>query len=67
MFHLYHIFCKKQKKLVTYLNKVGIDAKIHYPIPVHKQQAARKYVKKKLDLVNTEKISRKITRKDSSS
>jgi len=60
VFHLYHIFCKKQKKLVAYLNKKGIDAKIHYPIPVHKQQAAKKYIKKGLNLVNTDRIVRKI-------
>ena len=52
--------CKKQKKLVAYLNKKGIDAKIHYPIPVHKQPAAKNFVHKNMGLVNTDKQVKRI-------
>lgn len=60
VFHLYHVFCKKQKQLVAYLNKKGIDAKIHYPIPVHKQPAAKNFVNKNMGLKNTEKQVKRI-------
>ena len=60
VFHLYHVFCKKQKQLVAYLNKKGIDAKIHYPIPVHKQPAAKNFVHKNMGLVNTDKQVKRI-------
>jgi dTDP-4-amino-4,6-dideoxygalactose transaminase len=60
VFHLYHVFCKNQKQLVAYLNKRGIDAKIHYPIPVHKQPAAKNFVHKNMGLVNTDKQVKRI-------
>lgn len=31
------IFVKKRDKLVNYLSKHGVECKIHYPIPIHKQ------------------------------
>ena len=46
VFHLYHINVKKRDKLQKYLIKNEIDAKVHYPIPVHLQKAA-KYLKYK--------------------
>jgi len=41
VYHLYLIRVKKRDELLAYLNQKGIEAKIHYPIPVHRQQAAR--------------------------
>ena len=41
VYHLYVIRVKKRDELLTYLNQNGIEAKIHYPIPVHLQKAAR--------------------------
>ncbi len=46
VFHLYHINVKKRDALQKYLIKNEIDAKVHYPIPVHLQKAA-KYLKYK--------------------
>jgi len=46
VFHLYHINVKKRDLLQKYLIKNNIDAKVHYPIPVHLQKAA-KYLKYK--------------------
>ena len=46
VYHLYHINVKKRDKLQQYLIKNGVDAKVHYPIPIHLQDAA-KYLKYK--------------------
>jgi len=46
VFHLYHINVKNRDQLQKYLIKNNIDAKVHYPIPVHLQKAA-KYLKYK--------------------
>ena len=43
VFHLYTFQAKKRNKLAEFLNINGIDAKIHYPIPMHLQPAAKKY------------------------
>jgi dTDP-4-amino-4,6-dideoxygalactose transaminase len=37
-FQLYSFLCKNRNGLVKYLNKFGIDAKIHYPKPLHLQK-----------------------------
>jgi dTDP-4-amino-4,6-dideoxygalactose transaminase len=46
VFHLYEIRTKAKYRndLVNYLRKKSIDAKIHYPVPMHLQPAA-KYLK----------------------
>ena len=41
VFHLYQINLKDRDKLEKYLNKNGIDAKVHYPTPVYLQPAAK--------------------------
>ena len=46
VFHVYHINVKKRDQLQQYLIKNGVDAKVHYPIPIHLQPAA-KYLKYK--------------------
>ena len=40
VFHLYMFTCQDRDTLVPYLQERGIDAKIHYPIPMHMQPAA---------------------------
>jgi len=40
VFHLYVLRVKRRDELLASLRKSGIDAKIHYPIPVHLQKAA---------------------------
>lgn len=50
-FSLYMVLAKKRDRLIRYLNKNGIEAKIHYPIPLHKQKAYTiNYKKIKLDV-----------------
>jgi aminotransferase EvaB len=39
--HLYVIRVKNRDKLLHFLNHSGIEAKVHYPIPVHLQKAAQ--------------------------
>ena len=44
VFHLYIVFAQHRDLLLRYCLKKGIEAKIHYPIPIYKQQAY-KYLK----------------------
>ena len=58
VFHLYQINVKNRDKLMKYLIKHGIDAKIHYPTPIHLQPAA-KYLNYSVgDFPVAEKISK---------
>ena len=60
VFHLYHInVFKKRDSLQKYLIKNNIDAKVHYPIPVHLQKAAKYLKYKKGDFPVSEKLANK--------
>lgn len=39
VYHLYPIFIKNRNELISYLNLYGIETGLHYPIPLHKQNA----------------------------
>ena len=57
--HLYEIRVKNKNirdKLVNYLIKNKIDAKVHYPIPMHLQPAAKIYNYRKGDFPVAERI-----------
>lgn len=41
VYHLYIIQAKNRDQLLAYLNKNGIEAKVHYPIPLHLQNCAQ--------------------------
>lgn len=41
VYHLYVIRCKDRDGLQSYLNSKGIGTLVHYPIPIHLQQAYR--------------------------
>jgi len=41
VYHTYVIQAKQRDKLFAYLTHNGIEAKVHYPIPIHLQQASR--------------------------
>ena len=58
VYHLYHINVPQRDKLQKFLIKKNIDAKIHYPIPVHLQKAARFLKYKKGDLPVTEYLAK---------
>ncbi len=40
VYHLYILRVKRRDELLTYLKKNEIDARVHYPIPVHLQKGA---------------------------
>ena len=40
-FHLYMLRVERRDELITHLHECGIEALIHYPIPIHLQEAAR--------------------------
>tara|TARA_B100000242_G_C43041478_1_gene485890 strand:- start:1003 stop:2145 length:1143 start_codon:yes stop_codon:yes gene_type:complete len=41
VFHLYIFKAEKRDELYKYLRNNGIDAKVHYPVPMHLQPAAK--------------------------
>jgi dTDP-3-amino-2,3,6-trideoxy-4-keto-D-glucose/dTDP-3-amino-3,4,6-trideoxy-alpha-D-glucose/dTDP-2,6-dideoxy-D-kanosamine transaminase len=58
VFHLYHINVEKRDKLKEYLIKNNVDAKIHYPKPIHLQPAAKFLKYKKGQFPNAERIAK---------
>ncbi|MBI3297904.1 MAG: DegT/DnrJ/EryC1/StrS family aminotransferase [Elusimicrobia bacterium] len=40
VFHLYIVKAERRDELLAFLHKRGIEARVHYPIPVHLQKAA---------------------------
>lgn len=60
VFHLYSFLCEKRDELQKFLLTNGIDAKIHYPIPMHLQPAARFLNHKLGDFPNAERISSQV-------
>lgn len=43
VWHLFVIRCSNRKELQEYLNNLGIQTLIHYPIPPHRQKAYKEY------------------------
>ena len=60
VYHLYMLMVKDRDNLLAYLNDRGIEAKVHYPIPIHLQEAALPLGYKKGDFPMTEKQSESI-------
>ena len=59
-FALYMILCENRNKLLNFLNRNNIEAKIHYPIPLHLQKASKKYGYKKGDFPLAEMQAKKL-------
>lgn len=57
VYHLYQILCKDRNALQAHLIGHGVDAKAHYPVPMHLQPAAAFLGHKLGDFPVTEKIS----------
>jgi len=38
VFHLYMVFAQRRDELLAYCQKQGIEAKVHYPIPLYRQR-----------------------------
>ena len=49
VFHLYQFLAEERDRLLAHLNKCGIEAKIHYPVPLHLQPASKALGYKKGD------------------
>lgn len=60
VYHLYIIFADKRDELLNYCQKKGIEAKVHYPIPLYQQKGLKKYCLKKGQFPVTDEHSKKI-------
>ena len=60
VYHTFVIQCSNRDRLQEYLEKKGIETKIHYPIPIHLQQSAKALGYKKGDFPVAEKQAEKI-------
>ncbi len=43
VFHLYVLRVKRRGELLQHLEAAGVEAKVHYPIPMHLQEASRQW------------------------
>ena len=56
VFHIYVVRVEQRDELQAFLIGSGVDAKIHYPIPMHLQPAAREFGYSKGDFPSAEAI-----------
>lgn len=59
-YHTFVIQVNQRNKLQNYLKKYGIESLIHYPVPIHLQNASKKYLYKKGDFPIAEKQAKRI-------
>lgn len=55
--HVYHLFvvtCEMREKLQAHLQACGVQALIHYPIPIHHQEPCQNMLRDTQGLVNSE-------------
>ena len=57
VFHLYKINVENRESLKKFLISNSVDAKVHYPKPIHLQQAAKYLKYKKGDFPMAEKMA----------
>lgn len=43
VYHLYMVFAEQRDALLAHCQSRGIEAKVHYPIPIYKQEALKKF------------------------
>jgi len=60
VYHLYIVFAEKRDQLYKYCLKKGIEAKIHYPVPIYRQHAYKYLNHKKGDFKITDAHCKKI-------
>ena len=60
VFHLYVVFAEKRNQLLKYCHKKGVEAKIHYPIPMYLQESLKFLKYKKGDFPVTDEQAKKI-------
>ena len=57
VYHNFVIVTKKRDELKIYLEELGIGTAVHYPVPIHLQEAAKELKYKKGFLPNAERLS----------
>ena len=60
VYHLYVIFAKDRDELLQYCIDKGVQAKIHYPVPIYRQPALKMLGHKKGDFPVTDAHAEKI-------
>lgn len=60
VYHLYVIRTRKRDSLQAFLKRSGIETLIHYPIPIHRQEAYKELGYRRGDLPLTKRYSGKI-------
>ena len=60
VYHLYIVFAERRDELLAYCKKKGIEAKIHYPIPMYRQEAMKFLKHKKGDFPVSDKHAKSI-------
>jgi len=60
VYHIYVVRAERRDELQAYLVKNGIDAKVHYPVPMHLQPAAKGYGYKAGDFPVCERICKSV-------
>lgn len=60
VFHTYVIQVERRERLVDHLTRAGIETKVHYPLPIHLQKAAKPLGYKKGDFPVCEAQAKKI-------
>jgi len=60
VFHIYSIECERRDELQRFLIGNGVDAKVHYPVPMHLQPAARQYGHKPGDFPRAEALCKSV-------
>jgi dTDP-4-amino-4,6-dideoxygalactose transaminase len=43
VFHLYIVFAERRDELVAHCKKAGVEVKVHYPVPVYRQEGLRQF------------------------
>lgn len=59
-YHQYSILTERRDELKEYLKSNGVESVIYYPLPMHKQNAIQKILKKEYSLPVCENVSKKI-------
>ena len=60
VYHLYIVFVENRDELLKYCLKKGIEAKVHYPIPMYRQPAMNFLKHKKSDFPVSERHAKSI-------
>ena len=60
VFHIYVIRAERREELKRHLVEHGVDAKVHYPIPMHLQPAASSFGYKSGDFPVCEEVTRSV-------